>query len=141
MMRSILVSLRRTVAQFLASDLCTRKRYVLPFLFLVGAMSILVDVATGPFVNFTAGHFLVVAVAAYCLGAVWGIAIGGAILLAQLGVYLAVWPQPFPPIYVATTLLNRGIIYMLAILMLAAIKDAHRLREEKRACAPCARRW
>ena len=129
-MRSILVSLRRAVAQLLGSELCTRKRYVLPFLFLVGTTSILVDAGTGPYVNFTAGHFLVVAVAAYCLGAVWGIAVGGAMLLAQLGVYLAVWPQPFPPIFVATTLLNRGIIYMLATLMLAAIKDAHHLREE-----------
>ena len=36
----------------------------------------------------------------------------------------------FRQIFVATTLLNRGIIYMLAILMLAAIKDAHHLREE-----------
>lgn len=52
------------------------------------------------------------------------------VALAQLGVYLAVWPQPFPPLFVATALLNRGIIYLLAILMLAAIKDAHQVREE-----------
>jgi len=129
-MYAFLASFRSAVAQFLASDLCTRKRYVLPFLLVVGAVSILVDIGTGPYVNFTAGHFLVVAVGAYCLGAMWGVAIAGAMLLAQLGVYLAVWPQPFPALFVATALVNRGIIYLFAILMLAAIKDAHRLREE-----------
>ena len=129
-MRAILASFRRAVANFLASDLCTRKRYVLPFLLAVGAVSILVDSGTGPYVNFTAGHFLVVAVAAYCLSATWGIVIAGAMLLAQLGVYVAVWPQPFPPLFVATTLVNRGIIYLFAILMLTAIKDAHLMREE-----------
>ena len=129
-MRAILTSIRRAVAQFLASDFCTQKRYVVPFLLIVGATSILIDIATGPYVNFTAGHFLVVAVGAYCLGAAWGIAIAGAMLLAQAAVYLAVWPQPFPPLFVVTTLVNRGIIYLFAILMLAAIKDAHQVREE-----------
>lgn len=129
-MRSVLISFRRAFAQFLASDLCTQKRYVLPFLLVVGTVSILVDSGTGPYVNFTAGHFLVVAVAAYCLGVAWGTVIAGAMLLAQLGVYSAVWPQPFPPLFVATTLVNRGIIYLFAILMLTAIKDAHHLREE-----------
>lgn len=129
-MRSVLISFRRAFAQFLASDLCTRKRYVLPFLLVVGAVSILVDIGTGPYVNFTAGHFLVVAVAAYCIGGGWGAVVACSMLLAQLTVYLAVWPQTFPPLFVATTLLNRGIIYMLAILMLAGIKDAHHLREE-----------
>ena len=129
-MRTILTSIRTAIAQFLASDLCTRKRYVLPFLLVVGTVSILVDSGTGPYVNFTAGHFLVVAVAAYCLGVAWGSVIATVMLLAQLGVYVAVWPQPFPPVFVVTTLLNRGIIYLFAILMLAAIKDAHRMREE-----------
>ncbi len=120
-MRTILTSLRWAVAQFLASDLCTRKRYVLPFVLVVGTVSILVDIETGPYANFTAGHFLVVAVAACCLGAVWGIAIASAMVLAQFAVYFIVWPQPFPPLFVVTTLANRGIIYLFAILMLATM--------------------
>lgn len=117
------------MAHHLSVDLFRRKRFAIPLLVLLGFISVGADVLSGPEINFSAGYFLVVAVAAYVLGPAWGTTAAVVMLAAQLGVSVAVW-QIVPTTLTLTTLLNRGIIYAITIAMFVVAHDVNRLREE-----------
>jgi len=122
-------SLRLLLAKttHLGSDLSKHKRLVaVSFLMLcaVGA-----DLLSGPEINFSAGYFLVVALAAYALGPAWGTSVAVIILFARLVIYAFVW-HTMSPLLFLTTLLNSGIIYAITIAMFVVVHDANRLKEE-----------
>ncbi|MFN3979566.1 MAG: hypothetical protein ACK4SA_04165, partial [Caldilinea sp.] len=113
----------------LGADSFRRKRIALPLLLLLSLGSVGITVLSGPEVNFTAGYFLVVAVAAYILGSGWGAIAAVAMLATQLLVYTGVWSVASPQL-IMTTLLNSGIIYAITIAMFVVVHDVNRLREE-----------
>ncbi|GIK71595.1 MAG: hypothetical protein BroJett021_05830 [Chloroflexota bacterium] len=116
-------------AHNLGADPFRRKRIALPLLLLLSLCSVGTTILSGPEVNFTAGYFLVVAVAAYVLGSGWGAIAAVAMLAAQLWVYAVVWRVASSQL-ILTTLLNSGIIYAITIAMFVVVHDVNRLREE-----------
>jgi hypothetical protein len=112
-----------------------RKRFALPLLVLLTLTAVAIDILSGPQINFGAGYFLVVAIAAYVLGPVWAVVAAIAMLATQWMVYAlliqaAQTASVLSSQLTLTTLLNNAIIYVITIALFVVVYDVAHLREE-----------
>ena len=114
-----------------------RKHFALPLLALLTLVAVAIDVFSGPYISFGAGYFLVVAIAAYAFGPVWGAIAAIAMLCAELAAHFAVsmrYPSQTAQVLSSqlnlTTLLNHAIIYSITVALFVVVHDVNRLREE-----------